>query len=167
MLSLVTPSYVPFQSCDFVWVPAEWEGCTTTCGSRGMQEREVFCVHNRTDSNDPPWQHMVHPEQCRMGVKPETTRPCNQIPCPAHWVSGNWSQVCDEQEMNLPLFCQMHLQGINTYSIQFLNYLHICPSLTQNRVLCVKPVFIVTRKSAILCTIQSFITMSIRIHHWT
>jgi len=92
--------YIPFQSCDFMWIPAEWEGCTATCGSRGMQEREVFCVHNRTHNNNPPWQHMVDPEQCKTGIKPETTRPCNRVPCPAHWVSGNWSQVRDEQELN-------------------------------------------------------------------
>jgi len=105
--------YIPFQSCDFVWVPAEWEGCTATCGSHGMQEREAFCVHNRTRNNNPPWQHMVDPEQCQMGIKPETTRPCNRVPCPAHWVSGNWSQVCDEQELNLQSFWEMHFQGIN------------------------------------------------------
>ncbi|KDR15277.1 A disintegrin and metalloproteinase with thrombospondin motifs 3 [Zootermopsis nevadensis] len=79
-------------SCDFVWVPAEWEECTSTCGSRGMQERQVFCVHNHTDGNEPPWRHMVDPQQCPAGVKPETTRPCSRVPCPAHWVSGNWSQ---------------------------------------------------------------------------
>jgi len=104
---------IPFQSCDFVWVPAEWEGCTATCGSRGMQEREVFCVHNHTHNNNPPWQHMVDPEQCQMGIKPETTRPCNRVPCPAHWVSGNWSQVCDEQDLNLQSFWEMHFQGVN------------------------------------------------------
>ncbi|XP_023715341.1 A disintegrin and metalloproteinase with thrombospondin motifs 3 isoform X2 [Cryptotermes secundus] len=79
-------------SCDFMWVSADWEQCTSTCGSRGMQEREVFCVHNHTDNNEPPWKHMVDPKRCRVGVKPETTRPCNRVPCPAHWISGNWSQ---------------------------------------------------------------------------
>ncbi|XP_069685429.1 A disintegrin and metalloproteinase with thrombospondin motifs 1-like [Periplaneta americana] len=79
-------------SCDFVWVSGDWEECTTTCGSRGLQEREIFCVHNRTNSSDPPWRHMVNPEQCRVGIKPDTTRPCNRLPCPAHWIGGNWSQ---------------------------------------------------------------------------
>ncbi|KAJ4444196.1 hypothetical protein ANN_05986, partial [Periplaneta americana] len=82
----------PSHSCDFVWVSGDWEECTTTCGSRGLQEREIFCVHNRTNSSDPPWRHMVNPEQCRVGIKPDTTRPCNRLPCPAHWIGGNWSQ---------------------------------------------------------------------------
>jgi hypothetical protein len=94
-----------------MWVSADWEQCTSTCGSRGMQEREVFCVHNHTDSNEPPWKHMVDPERCRVGVKPETLRPCNRVPCPAHWISGNWSQVWDEQALNLYPFCERHIKA--------------------------------------------------------
>ncbi|KAJ9581389.1 hypothetical protein L9F63_023435, partial [Diploptera punctata] len=80
------------MSCDFVWVSASWEECTATCGSRGMQEREVFCIHNQKEENEPPWKYMVDPKRCQEGIKPETTRPCNRIPCPAHWIGGNWSQ---------------------------------------------------------------------------
>ena len=92
------------HSCDFVWVPADWEECTATCGSRGIQEREVFCVHNQTEENEPPWKYMVNPQQCLAGFKPDTTRPCNRVPCPAHWVGGNWSQVWENDFEHVNIF---------------------------------------------------------------
>ncbi|XP_065573987.1 A disintegrin and metalloproteinase with thrombospondin motifs 3-like [Artemia franciscana] len=30
--------------CDFRWVVGPWEGCSTTCGPNGVQERQIFCV---------------------------------------------------------------------------------------------------------------------------
>lgn len=35
---------VLFRSCNFAWAAGEWEECSATCGERGVQERQLFCV---------------------------------------------------------------------------------------------------------------------------
>ncbi|XP_018318532.1 A disintegrin and metalloproteinase with thrombospondin motifs 2 isoform X2 [Agrilus planipennis] len=88
-------------SCNFQWLSGRWEPCSATCGSNGVQYREVYCVHrsiwyaalelkNET-IRDSPWRYMVSPNKCA-GQNPQTTRPCHRIPCPSYWEFGEWSQ---------------------------------------------------------------------------
>ncbi|XP_062307165.1 A disintegrin and metalloproteinase with thrombospondin motifs 3 isoform X2 [Osmerus eperlanus] len=69
------------------WISEEWEYCTKTCGSLGFQIRTVRCVqflHEGTNRS-------VHSKYCS-GEKPESRRPCNRTPCPAHWRTADWSE---------------------------------------------------------------------------
>nr|XP_023012817.1 A disintegrin and metalloproteinase with thrombospondin motifs 2-like [Leptinotarsa decemlineata] len=86
--------------CTFEWISGEWEPCSTTCGTLGMQHREIYCVpksivttvllqFNGTVTN--PWRYMVNPNRCSRS-KPSTVRPCNRKPCFSYWTFGEWSQ---------------------------------------------------------------------------
>ncbi|XP_067084527.1 A disintegrin and metalloproteinase with thrombospondin motifs 3 [Osmerus mordax] len=69
------------------WISEEWEYCTKTCGSLGFQIRTVRCVqflHEGTNRS-------VHSKYCS-GEKPESRKPCNRTPCPAHWRTADWSE---------------------------------------------------------------------------
>ncbi|KAF5281477.1 hypothetical protein FQA39_LY17770 [Lamprigera yunnana] len=85
-------------SCDFHWVTGEWEPCSVTCGSRGTQSRELYCIpkivifsYKNSTSLDKPWRFMVNPTKCA-GLRPMSVRPCYRIPCLSHWEYGDWSQ---------------------------------------------------------------------------
>lgn len=91
-----------FCSCDFHWISGNWEPCSASCGDKGIQNREIYCVpssllnkilyeNNGTVINN-IWNFMVSPKKCS-GVKPHAVKPCNRIPCIHHWVSGQWSEV--------------------------------------------------------------------------
>ncbi|MED6283594.1 A disintegrin and metalloproteinase with thrombospondin motifs 3, partial [Characodon lateralis] len=69
------------------WISEDWEHCTKTCGSLGFQIRTVRCIQFLHDGTN----RSIHTKYCS-GVKPESRRPCNRIPCPAQWRTGAWSQ---------------------------------------------------------------------------
>ncbi|XP_076243278.1 A disintegrin and metalloproteinase with thrombospondin motifs 3 [Calliopsis andreniformis] len=85
-------------SCTFKWLPGPWEGCSATCGSFGMQVRQLYCVHsefNGTEVNKnnelEVYRTMVQPSICKTSSMPLNNRECNRIPCPGHWIFTNWS----------------------------------------------------------------------------
>lgn len=61
------------------WVIEEWSECSKSCGL-GWQRRLVEC----RDINGQP------ASECAKEVKPASTRPCADLPCP-HWQLGDWS----------------------------------------------------------------------------
>lgn len=80
----------------------QWEPCSATCGTKGVQHREIYCVpksvltklsfrHNGTVL-DQPWKYMVNPNRC-FDMSPLTEQYCNRIPCRSYWTFGEWSQV--------------------------------------------------------------------------
>lgn len=83
------------QECKLpVWIAAEWEHCTKSCGSSGYQIRTVRCMHLMTDGMN----RSVHSKYCT-GERPESRRACNRKPCPAQWKTGPWlecSITCGE-----------------------------------------------------------------------
>ncbi|XP_063227161.1 A disintegrin and metalloproteinase with thrombospondin motifs 2-like [Bacillus rossius redtenbacheri] len=83
-------------SCEFHWRPGPWEHCSATCGSRGSQSREVFCVHGPASTspgeNPEPWRGAADPRLCAAAPRPPAERPCNREPCPVRWLPGEWSQ---------------------------------------------------------------------------
>uniref|UniRef100_A0A8C5PY31 A disintegrin and metalloproteinase with thrombospondin motifs 2 n=1 Tax=Leptobrachium leishanense TaxID=445787 RepID=A0A8C5PY31_9ANUR len=70
-----------------VWVTGEWELCPVTCGKGGYQSRTVKCIQPLSDNAN----RSVHSKYCNEN-RPESKRPCNRHPCPAHWRIGPWSQ---------------------------------------------------------------------------
>nr|XP_022919274.1 A disintegrin and metalloproteinase with thrombospondin motifs 2-like [Onthophagus taurus] len=101
--SLLTKPHLPIEkcnnySCNFHWITSEWESCSKTCGSHGIQHRELYClpqnVMNETkslNSIDFPWKFMVSPNKCGENPPP-SIRHCNRIPCLSFWEFGNWSE---------------------------------------------------------------------------
>ncbi|MCI4392718.1 hypothetical protein PGIGA_G00149120 [Pangasianodon gigas] len=87
------------------WITEEWEHCTKTCGNLGYQIRTVRCVqflHEGTNRS-------IHSKYCS-GEKPETRRPCNRVPCPAHWRIGAWSEcsvTCGEGVAHRQVTCRI------------------------------------------------------------
>lgn len=97
-----TEIFICLFSCNFHWIAGEWEPCSATCGSRGTQQRELYCVpqsvlseavysNNNTVLRE-VWRFMVSPTKCP-GIRPGDTRPCNRIPCLSYWMYDEWSQV--------------------------------------------------------------------------
>ncbi|XP_076391435.1 A disintegrin and metalloproteinase with thrombospondin motifs 2 isoform X1 [Megachile rotundata] len=85
-------------SCTFKWLPGPWEACSATCGSYGMQLRQLHCVHsdfNGTEVNKDNelevYRRMVQPSICKTNTVPTHNRECNRIPCPGRWVFTEWS----------------------------------------------------------------------------
>ncbi|CAG9864125.1 unnamed protein product [Phyllotreta striolata] len=83
-------------SCDFEWFAGDWEPCSASCGTLGVQHREVYCLPNSVlvETNgtvDRPWRYMVNPSRCGEG-KPMSLMACNRQPCFVYWTFGNWTQ---------------------------------------------------------------------------
>lgn len=84
-------------SCSFKWISGNWEPCSKTCGSYGVQYREIYCIpHTSIYLNntkiDEPWKIMASPNKC-VGIAPANQKSCNRIPCHSYWEHGAWSQV--------------------------------------------------------------------------
>lgn len=85
------------------WVIEEWGECSKTCGS-GWQRRVVQC----RDINGHP------ASECAKEVKPASTRPCADLPCP-HWQVGDWSpcsKTCGKGYKKRTLKCVSHDGGV-------------------------------------------------------
>ncbi|XP_066584246.1 A disintegrin and metalloproteinase with thrombospondin motifs 3-like isoform X2 [Prorops nasuta] len=80
----------------FKWLAAPWESCSVTCGSSGIQRRQIYCVQsafNATDIKQQVYRLIVSPTFCKNRQRPITERECNKIPCLGHWVFTEWSPV--------------------------------------------------------------------------
>uniref|UniRef100_A0A5G2R7E9 A disintegrin and metalloproteinase with thrombospondin motifs 1 n=1 Tax=Sus scrofa TaxID=9823 RepID=A0A5G2R7E9_PIG len=85
------------------WVIEEWGECSKTCGL-GVQRRLVEC----RDINGQP------ASECAKEVKPASTRPCADLPCP-HWQLGDWSpcsKTCGKGYKKRTLQCLSHDGGV-------------------------------------------------------
>lgn len=85
------------------WVIEEWGECSKSCGS-GWQRRLVEC----RDINGQP------ASECAKEVKPASTRPCADLPCP-HWQLGDWSpcsKTCGKGYKKRTLKCLSHDGGV-------------------------------------------------------
>ncbi|XP_053603427.1 A disintegrin and metalloproteinase with thrombospondin motifs 1-like [Plodia interpunctella] len=97
------------HSCEFSWRAGEWEGCSATCGEKGVQERQLYCVPTgiTTTSQSDLIKNFVSPALCP-DEKPERQQPCNQIPCPSYWQELPWtpcSTTCGRGVSRRPLIC--------------------------------------------------------------
>ncbi|CAG9838524.1 unnamed protein product [Diabrotica balteata] len=84
-------------SCSFTWVPGQWEPCTTSCGTLGVQHRETYCLSQSVLADlkgniTTPWRYMANPNRCSGENKPQILRSCNRKPCFSYWTFGNWTQ---------------------------------------------------------------------------
>ncbi|XP_028025872.1 A disintegrin and metalloproteinase with thrombospondin motifs 3-like [Bombyx mandarina] len=97
------------HSCEFVWASDDWEECSSTCGSNGVQERQLFCVPSNASmlSRREFIKHSVSPVMCSSS-KPPHRQPCNHIPCPVYWREQPWthcSASCGRGVSRRPLTC--------------------------------------------------------------
>ncbi|KAG5215662.1 hypothetical protein JEQ12_001238 [Ovis aries] len=85
------------------WVIEEWGECSKSCGL-GVQRRLVEC----RDINGQP------ASECAKEVKPASTRPCVNLPCP-RWQLGDWSpcsKTCGKGYKKRTLQCLSHDGGV-------------------------------------------------------
>jgi len=59
--------------------------CSQTCGF-GVQQRRVICTE--VTSN-----RAVEDKSCSSNDRPETQRECSLSPCPAMWITSDWTRV--------------------------------------------------------------------------
>ncbi|XP_043841836.1 A disintegrin and metalloproteinase with thrombospondin motifs 7 [Dromiciops gliroides] len=77
------------EPCPARWWFGEWRSCSRTCGPGGLALRTVLCIQSVGLDE----QRALRPEDCHPMPKPEATQSCNEdIPCPASWGVGNWSE---------------------------------------------------------------------------
>uniref|UniRef100_A0A8C8Z658 A disintegrin and metalloproteinase with thrombospondin motifs 7 n=1 Tax=Prolemur simus TaxID=1328070 RepID=A0A8C8Z658_PROSS len=77
------------EPCPARWWAGEWQPCSRSCGPQGLSRRAVLCV--RSVGLDE--QSALEPPACQHLPRPPAESPCNrQVPCPATWAVGNWSQ---------------------------------------------------------------------------
>ncbi|XP_076636472.1 A disintegrin and metalloproteinase with thrombospondin motifs 14 isoform X1 [Colletes latitarsis] len=91
--------------CSFKWLLGPWEGCSATCGSFGIQLRQLYCMRsefNGTDVNKNNeleiYRTMVQPSICKTSSMPINKRECNRVPCPGRWIFTDWS-LCSKSNV--------------------------------------------------------------------
>ncbi|XP_004675376.1 PREDICTED: A disintegrin and metalloproteinase with thrombospondin motifs 1 [Condylura cristata] len=85
------------------WVIEDWSECSKSCGL-GWQRRVVECrdLHGQPAS------------ECAKELKPASTRPCADLPCP-RWQLGDWSpcsKTCGKGYKKRTLKCLSHDGGV-------------------------------------------------------
>ena len=81
------------------WVVGDWSKCSKSCDG-GLQNRTVFCKN-------------AHVGECLAGDKPNSTRICEEVPCP-EWAVGEWSKCsksCDGGTQTRTVMCKNHHVG--------------------------------------------------------
>lgn len=74
------------RPCPARWMTDAWSPCSTTC-DEGIQTRAVTCKQDLS----PRLQIKVDESDCLSHEKPQSSQPCNLIPC-NQWTVGNWTQ---------------------------------------------------------------------------
>ncbi|XP_075063622.1 A disintegrin and metalloproteinase with thrombospondin motifs 7 isoform X2 [Mixophyes fleayi] len=98
------------EPCPPRWWVGEWQQCSVTCGTGGVQKRTVLCIQ-RVGLDE---QRALQPSDCQHLPRPESSVACNhREPCPAIWHHGNWSQCsvsCGEGIQYRDVFCDNELE---------------------------------------------------------
>nr|XP_035924580.1 A disintegrin and metalloproteinase with thrombospondin motifs 7 [Halichoerus grypus] len=93
------------EPCPARWWTGEWRPCSSSCGPGGLSRRAVLCV--RSVGLDE--QSALEPPACAHLPRPPAETPCNRdVPCPATWAVGNWSQcsaTCGEATQHRSVLC--------------------------------------------------------------
>ncbi|XP_053079409.1 A disintegrin and metalloproteinase with thrombospondin motifs 7 isoform X1 [Acinonyx jubatus] len=77
------------EPCPARWWAGEWQACSRSCGPAGLSRRSVLCIRGV----GPDEQRALQPPACEHLPRPPAESPCNrEVPCPAAWAVGNWSQ---------------------------------------------------------------------------
>ncbi|KAH0566616.1 hypothetical protein KQX54_002498 [Cotesia glomerata] len=88
-------------SCQFKWITGPWEGCSKSCGSTGVQRRELYCVHSSFPDNNVTninkqlvYRAMLSHGICKAYQAPVNKQNCNGFPCRVrgYWLYKGWSQ---------------------------------------------------------------------------
>ncbi|KAM4039370.1 A disintegrin and metalloproteinase with thrombospondin motifs 7 isoform 1-T1 [Anomaloglossus baeobatrachus] len=98
------------EPCPPRWWVGEWQQCSMTCGTGGVQKRTVLCIQ-RVGLDE---QRALLPSDCQHLPKPESSITCNHHePCPAVWHNGNWSQCsvsCGDGFQYRDVYCENDLE---------------------------------------------------------
>ncbi|XP_005393493.2 PREDICTED: A disintegrin and metalloproteinase with thrombospondin motifs 7 isoform X5 [Chinchilla lanigera] len=77
------------EPCPARWWTGEWQHCSRSCGSKGVSRRAVLCLQSVGMEE----QSALDLSACEHLPRPPAETPCNpNVPCPATWAVGNWSQ---------------------------------------------------------------------------
>ncbi|KAM3927197.1 A disintegrin and metalloproteinase with thrombospondin motifs 7 isoform 2-T2 [Leptodactylus fuscus] len=99
------------EPCPPRWWVGDWQQCSITCGTGGVQKRTVLCIQ-RVGLDE---QRALLPSDCQHLPKPESSITCNhREPCPAVWHHGNWSQCsvsCGDGFQSRDVYCDNDLEG--------------------------------------------------------
>ncbi|XP_032480213.1 A disintegrin and metalloproteinase with thrombospondin motifs 7 isoform X3 [Phocoena sinus] len=77
------------EPCPARWWAGEWQLCSSSCGPGGLSRRAVLCIHSVGLDE----QSALEPPACGHLPRPPAETPCNRdVPCPATWAVGNWSE---------------------------------------------------------------------------
>ncbi|XP_060011181.1 A disintegrin and metalloproteinase with thrombospondin motifs 7 isoform X2 [Lagenorhynchus albirostris] len=77
------------EPCPARWWAGEWQLCSSSCGPGGLSRRAVLCIHSVGLDE----QSALGPPACEHLPRPPAETPCNRdVPCPATWAVGNWSE---------------------------------------------------------------------------
>jgi len=99
----------------FEWRASKWTSCSLPCNG-GNQTRTLECRAVLAD-------HQANSSLCT-GDKPETVQICNDEPCPAKWIVGNWSECSNT--------CGNSMQSRSVQCRDVLGSLSLnCPSSTK------------------------------------
>ncbi|XP_021105762.1 A disintegrin and metalloproteinase with thrombospondin motifs 7 isoform X1 [Heterocephalus glaber] len=77
------------EPCPARWWAGEWQHCSRSCGSKGVSRRAVLCLQSVGMEE----QSALDLSACEHLPRPPAETPCYpNVPCPATWAVGNWSQ---------------------------------------------------------------------------
>nr|CAB3219994.1 A disintegrin and metalloproteinase with thrombospondin motifs 18 [Phallusia mammillata] len=79
------------QDCPPRWETDKWGDCSQTCGSGGLQSRQVTCKKLTTTGDV-----FAQESSCDASRKPTASQTCQQVDCPPEWHTGIWSK-CSRQ----------------------------------------------------------------------
>ncbi|CAM9495345.1 unnamed protein product [Lampetra planeri] len=126
------------SDCPPAWHARDWQPCSRTCGSSGVQSRSLRCRRLLADGSSRDVDEQLCPDS-----RPLAQQACGgQSECPAEWVASEWGQClgsCGTGTQHRDVSCQFSTAAAEVTSVANASQCSSLPKLLASRACTLPP----------------------------